>query len=404
MSFKALEGVKVLEYCGTSSGAYCTKLMADLGAEVIHVEPPKTGDDARRSPPFPRDIPHPEKSGLFLFLNTNKLGITLDPQLPQGKKIFERLARDADVLVEDRPPGQMEAMGLGYRDLREQNPGLIVASITPFGTSGPLKDYRAYPLNIAHVSGQGNGLPLPSPHLERAPTMIGGNCTEYDPGQTAALAILSALYSRGITGRGQFVEVSQQEAVLSMQRVEAVLVANGGEVSTREGPRTERLITMMFRCKDGHVVMVTPLDHQWESLMKLVGNTDWFEKRSSAESGVRAEDPDAMIELLANWMKNYTREEICSRAQALSCPIAPINSSEDVVNSEQMNARGIFVEMEHPEAGRMKIPSAPYQLSKTPWALERAAPLLGQHNQKIYCERLGYDGEDLRELENAGVI
>jgi crotonobetainyl-CoA:carnitine CoA-transferase CaiB-like acyl-CoA transferase len=404
MAFKALEGVRVLEYCSTSTGPYCTKLMADLGAEVIHVEPPKTGDDVRRSPPFPGDVPHPEKSGLFLFLNTNKLGITLNPRLPQGKEIFQKLAREADVLVEDWPPGHTEELGLGYDDLKKLHPGLIVASITPFGRSGPYKDYRAYPLNIAHVSGQGYVLPMPSPHLERAPTMIGGNCTEYDPGNAAAVAILAALYSRGITGKGQLVEVSKQEAVLSMQRVEAVIVANGGEVSTREGWKTERLVTVMFPCKDGHVVMVTPLEHQWEALMKLIGNTEWFETKSSLPPRVRAENPQAMIERIGSWMEQHTREEICSRAQALSCPIAPINSSEDVVNSEQTTARGIFVDMEHPEAGRMRIPSAPYHFSKTPWRLERAAPLLGEHNESIYCERLGYSREELNALANAGVI
>jgi crotonobetainyl-CoA:carnitine CoA-transferase CaiB-like acyl-CoA transferase len=193
----------VLEYCSTISGPYCTKLMADLGAEVIHVEPPEKGDDARRSPPFPGDVPHPEKSGLFLLLNTNKLGITLDPKLPRGKKLFEKLAGEVDVLVDDGPPEQLEEMGLGYDHLRERNPGLIVASISPFGRSGRLKDYKAYPLNIAHASGQGYVHPMPSPDLERAPTRIGGECTEYDPGQTAAFAILAALYSRGITGRGQ---------------------------------------------------------------------------------------------------------------------------------------------------------------------------------------------------------
>lgn len=394
----------MLDYCGTHSGPYCTKLMADLGAEVIHVEPPKTGDDARRSPPFPGDVSHPEKSGLFLFLNTNKLGITLDPRLPQGKEIFEKLAREVDVLVEDWPPGHMEELGLGYDDLRERNPGLVMASITPFGRSGPYRDYSAYPLNIAHVSGQANVLPMPSPDLERAPTMIGGNCTEYDPGQTAAVAILAALYSRAITGKGQLVEVSMQEAVLSMQRVEAVIPANGGDPSTRKGPETERLITVMFSCKDGHVVMVTPLQHQWEALMKLIGNTAWFEKKSSAKPPVRTEDPEAMIELIGSWMKKHTREEICSRAQALSCPIAPISSSEDVVHSEQMKTREIFVDMEHPEAGGLRIPSAPYHFSETPWMLERAAPLLGEHNRTIYCERLGFGSEELRELEDAGVI
>jgi len=404
MASKALDGFRVLEYCGTRSGPYCTKLMADLGAEVIHVEPPKTGDDTRRAPPFPGDVPDPEKSGLFLYLNTNKLGITLDPREPRGKEIFERLASDADVLVEDWSPGRMEELGLGYESLRERNPGLIMASISPFGRSGPYQSYQAYPLNISHIGGQGYGLPLPALDLERAPTMIGGNCTEFDPAVTTAVAVLAALYSRGMTGKGQLIEVSMQEAVLAMQRVEAVIFANGGEAWGRRMPRRERLITLMFPCKDGHIVLVAPLDHQWEALMKLIGNTDWFEQRDSREPGQRAEDPEAMIELIGSWMEKHTREEICSRAQALSCPIAPINTPEDVAHSEQMTERGIFVEMEHPAAGRTRIPSAPYHFSKTPWALGRAAPLLGEHNEGIYCERLGFDRNELRDLEDAGVI
>jgi crotonobetainyl-CoA:carnitine CoA-transferase CaiB-like acyl-CoA transferase len=162
---------------------------------------------------------------------------------------------------------------------------------------------------------------------------------------------------------------------------------------------------MMFPCQDGHVVIVAPLDHQWEALMELIGNTEWFEKKTPSEGRpVRAEDPGAMRERIGSWMKKHTREEICSRAQALSCPISPIASSEDVVNSEQMKAREIFVEMEHPVAGKMKIPSAPYKFSETPWTLERPAPLLGEHNETVYCERLGYGREELQALREAGVI
>jgi len=404
MALKALEGTRVLEYCTAISGPYCTKLMADLGAEVIHLEPPRTGDDARRSPPFPQDVPHPEKSGLFLFLNTNKLGITLDPQLPRGKEIFEQLVRDADVLVEDRSPKQMERMGLGYDDLRRLNPGLIVASITPFGRSGPFADYTAHSLNIAHASGQGYLLPLPSPDLERAPTMVGGNCTDYDSGQTVAVAILSALYSKGITGKGQLIEVSKQETLLSFQRVEVVIFANTGEVSTRAGPKGDRLITMLFPCKDGHVVSVTPLGHQWKALLKLAGIAEGSAPGLSTDPASRAENTEVFRELIGDWMKKHTKEEIWRRAQALSCPITPMASAEDVVKSEQMNARGFFAETEHPVVGRIKIPTRPYHLSKTPCALERAAPVLGEHNQAIYCERLGYDTEELKQLQKAGVI
>ncbi len=404
MARKALEGVRVLEYCSTNSGPYCTKLMADLGAEVIHLEPPRTGDEARRSPPFPQDVPHPEKSGLFLFLNTNKLGITLDPRRPRGKKIFEQLVGDVDVLVEDWPRKQMESMGLGYDDLRRLNPALVMASITPFGRSGPYEDYRAHALNTCHVSGQGYLLPLPSPHLERAPTTVGGSCTDYDSGQTAAVAILSALYSRGITGKGQLVEVSKQEAILSYQKVQAVVFANTGEISTRKGPETERLLTMMFRCKDGHVVLVTPLAHQWDALMELVGSADWSIPGLRTDAAHRNENPDALLELIGNWMKKHTKEEIWRKAQALSCPLTPMSSAEDVVKSEQMNARKFFEDVEHPVAGRLKMPARPYHFSKTPPVLERAAPRLGEHNEMVYCERLGYDAEELTELEEAGVI
>jgi crotonobetainyl-CoA:carnitine CoA-transferase CaiB-like acyl-CoA transferase len=404
MAKKALEGVRVLEYCSTNSGPYCTKLMADLGAEVIHIEPPRTGDEARRSPPFPQDVPHPEKSGLFLFLNTNKLGITLDPRRPRGRKIFEQLVRDVDVLVEDWPRKQMESMGLGYDDLRQLNPALIVASITPFGTSGPYEDYSAHGLNTCHVSGQGYLLPLPSPHLERAPTTVGGSCTDYDSGQTAAVAILSALYSRGITGEGQWVEVSKQEALLSYQKVQAVVFANSGETSTRQGPKTERLLTMMFPCRDGHVVMVVPLEHQWEALMKLVGATDRWGRAPSRDSAHCRENPEAILETIGSWMKKRTKEEIWRKAQALSCPLTPMSSPEDVVKSEQLNARGFFEEVEHPEAGRIKMPARPYHFSRTPCEVERPAPLLGEHNERIYCERLGYNAEELRALEKAGVI
>ncbi|MFI5397764.1 MAG: CaiB/BaiF CoA transferase family protein [Candidatus Binatia bacterium] len=397
MGFKALEGVSVLEYCHAISAPYCTKLMADLGAEVIHLEPPGRGDDTRRLPPFPGDTPHEEKSGLFLFLNTNKLGITLNPRLPAGQEIFRRLASTVDVVVEDWPPGHMEEMGLGYEQLRPLNLGLVMASITPFGRSGPYKGYKAYGLNISHVSGQGYMLPLPSPHLERAPVKIAGYCTDYDSGQTTAVAILAALYSRAITGKGQFIEVSQQEAVLSLQRVENVVAANGGEVLTRKGPETNDTISKMFLCKDGWVVAVTVLDHQKQALAKLVEGAEGPAPRSGDHSA-------ALHERLAVWMRQRTTAEVCARAQSLNCPISPVSSPAEVARSKQMNARGFFAEVEHPIAGKLNIPARPCHFSRTPFGLERAAPLLGEHNAIIYRDQLGYGADELRALQEAGVI
>ena len=396
MGRKALEGIRVLEYCRGISGPYCTKLMADLGAEVIHIESPGTGDETRRLPPFVGGTPDAEKSGVFLFLNTNKLGITLDPRLPSGAQIFRRLAGSADVLVEDWPAGHIEELGCGYNDLRPLNPGLIMVSITPFGRSGPYAGYKAYGLNLSHASGQGYMLPLHAPDFERAPVKIGGNCTDYDSGQTTAVAVLAAVYWKGITGKGQFIEVSQQEAVLGLQRVENVVFANGGEVLTRKGPEGDQVITQMFRTGDGHSVSVTPLEHQQLALAKLAGAEDG--------SAAGSRDPDAWLRELATWMRQHTSAEACARAQALSIPMSPISSPEDVVRSEQMNSRGFFADVEHPIAGTVKMPARFCHFSRTPVALEHAAPLLGQHNEVIYRDRLGLGADELRALRDAGVI
>jgi crotonobetainyl-CoA:carnitine CoA-transferase CaiB-like acyl-CoA transferase len=403
MGFKALEGVRVLEYCRGISGPYCTKLMADLGAEVVHIEVPGKGDDTRRMPPFPGDVPHEEKSGLFLFLNTNKLGVTLNPQLSAGREIFRRLAGTVDVLVEDWAPGHMEEIGLGYEPLRRLNPALVMASITPFGRSGPYKDYKAYGLNISHGSGQGYMLPLLSPHLERAPVKIGGRCTDYDPGQTTAVAILAALYSRAITGKGQFIEVSQQEAVLSLQRIENVVFANSGEILTRKGPKEERTITQMFECKDGHVVSVTPLEHQKKALATLP-HADGPGQPARGNGAGSPQDFEALHEQLTAWMQQHTIEEVCTKGQSLSVPISPISSPKDVATSQQMNGRGLFAEVEHPVAGRLRMPARPCRFSRTPFELARAAPLLGEHNDLIYRERLGYEERELQALQDSGVI
>ncbi len=404
MAGKALEGVRVLEYCSMVSGPYCTKLMADLGADVIKIEPPRTGDEARRRAPFPDDIPHSEKSGLFLFLNTNKRGVTLNPEKPDGKKIFEALVKEVDILVDATPLGEMEKLGLAYNHLKKLNPGLIMISITPYGRSGPFKNYKAYPLNTAHASGQANMLPTPSPNLERPPVKVGGHSSRYDPGVIAAVAILSALYRQRITGKGQFIELSRQEALNSIQRVESVTYANDNVYLTREGPKKGRLSTMMLPCKDGYVVAVIPLDHQWEALKKLMGSPDWAEKDWCRDFETRNENAEELKKLIIEWMMKHTKEEICKKGQALSCPISPINSAEDVVNSEQYQTRGFFTEITHPKIGKIKLPTAPYHFSKSPWSIERPSPLLGEHNEEIFCKRLGYTKAELLRLKTDGVV
>ena len=400
---RALDGVTILEYCSLVSGPYCTKTMADLGAEVIKIEQPIDGDPARQMPPFPEDKPHPEKSGLFLYLNTNKQGITLDPQTPEGKQIFLDLVKSVDILVEDHPPGEMERVGLGYDDLRAINKGLIVTSITPFGLTGPYRDYKGRALNMSHASGQAYLLPLLSPHSDRPPVKAGGNTSDYDPGLVSVVAVLAALYWKGISGQGQHIDISKQEALISMQRVESVTYANDQIVMTRTGNKT-RMPGGVLPCKDGHIVIITPEEHQWNALMTLIGNPGWSKEPWCRDREARAQHADDINELLIEWTTQHTMEEIFRKGQALSCPVSPCKSAEDLMNSEQLNVRDFFEEVTHPFLGPLKIPTSASRFAESPWQFERPAPLLGESNEEIYCGRLGYKKEELEILKTKGVI
>jgi CoA:oxalate CoA-transferase len=405
MPAKALSNVKILEYCRTLSGAYCAKMMADLGAEVIKVEPPGTGDGARREPPFLHDIPDPEKSGLFLYLNTNKFGITLNPAKPEGKKLFEKIVKETDVLIEDQKLGEMEEMGLGYDALKKLNPGLIMVSITPFGRSGPYKDYKAYQLNISHVSGQGYMLPIGARNLERPPVKIGGNSGYFDTGLVASVAVMAALFSKLRTGQGQFIEMSMQEALINMQRAENVNFANHGFNLIRIPTDQQRTHGGMMRCKDGYVNVVAPEEHQWDALMNLIGNPEWSKEEWCQDRNRRSEHADKIQGAIQEWMGRRTKEEIFREGQALSVPVAPVNSAKDILESPQLHARDFFAETEHPAVGKIKeFPSSAYRFSKTPWHIERPAPRLGEHNELIYARRLGYSPEDLAKLKQGKVI
>jgi len=400
---KALSGVKILEYCRSIGGAYTSKLMADLGAEVIKIESPESGDEARKLDPFPGDVPHPEKSGLFFYLNCNKMGITLNPQKVTGATIFKKLAEGADILIEDGMPGEMEDMDLGYETLKELNPGLIVASITPFGRSGPYRDYKAYQLNIAHVGGQAYLLPLPSPDLDRAPVKPGGHACEYDSAMVASVAIMAALFWKGITGKGQFIELSKQEASMSMQRVESVTYPNDGFNMSRLGGAFPQPGGIM-PCLDGYVVFVTAEEHQWSALMELLGNPEWSKSELCKDVFARSKHTQELNQLITDWTKQHTKEEIFRKGQALSVPVAPVQSAEDIVHSEQLNTRGFFAAIEHPEIGKIKFPTSPYRFSKTPWQIGRFSPRLGEHNEEIFCKRLGYTRNDLVKLSESGII
>ncbi len=402
MAERALTGVKVVEYAHLVAGPYCAKLLADLGSEVIKIEPPGVGDEARRRGPFLNDIPHPERSGLFLWLNTNKLGITLNLKTLTGKKILKELIKRADIFIEDNPPQMMKDLGLSYESLKEINPRLIMTSITPFGQTGPYRDYKAYHLNVYHAGGEGYLLPANSPNLDREPVKGGGFVADYDSGLCGALVTLGVLYGCGTTGLGRHVDISKQDALIALTKMELERYVSEGTSPTRL-PRTGTLGGLV-PCKDGYVVLSFGRDYQWRAFVELMGNPEWALDEKYREESSRMEHGAELRPHILEWAKEHTREDIFHGGQAKGCPFAPLYSSEELVDSPQIKARDFFVEVDHPETGKIKYPSAAYQFSETPWAVESPAPLLGQHNEEVYCKRLGYSKEHLTRLREAGVI
>jgi crotonobetainyl-CoA:carnitine CoA-transferase CaiB-like acyl-CoA transferase len=406
MAEGSLSGVKVIEYCSFVAGPYCTKQFSDAGAEVIKIESPE-GDDARRRGPFLDDIPDQELSGLYLYNNTNKMGVTLNLESQSGRDIFKNLIVGADILVEDRAPGEMKRMGLDYETLKQTNPGLIMASITPFGQDGPYRDYKAYYLNTFHASGAGYLLPAGSPDATREPIKAGGYVGEYDAGVCAALGILAAYYWRRYAGgTGQYIDVSKQEAEMTIERQNLIRYYELGKSVTRvksNGVRDTH--DTLLRCRDGgYIKIVLNPERQWEGLCKALGNPEWTKMEIFSDNNLRVVNFAELKGYLDEETLKYDTDEFFARIQAAGTACAPVCSAEQAFHSPQFKARDYFLEIDHPRAGRRQYPGLPYKLQNAHPRNHTGAPLLGQHNEEIYCGRLGYTGQDLAKLKEAGVI
>jgi len=403
MADKALWDLKVLEFGNLVSAPYCGKLMADMGAEVIKIEAPGIGDEARSKGPFAQDKPGLERSGLFTYLNTNKLSITLDPKTYLGKRIFKDLVKDADILLENHPPTFMEELGLTYNILEKINPRLIMTSITPFGQTGPHKDYKAYELNTYNGCGYGYVSTACITEPVMPPVKAGGRQTEFGVALSASVATMCAVHARDEIGGGQHIDISIQEIMAG--QYESV-IEHWTLAENEMGGVTNPIIQPItpLECKDGWIFLMCVEDDQFDRMVEIMGNPEWAENELFQDRFLRAEYADALVPLLTDWTMQYSKDEIFKMCQEARIPVGPAYSSEDVVNSEHLNERKYFIEIDHPEMGRAKYPGAPYRLSVTPWQIDRYAPSLGEHNEEIYCNRLGYCKEDLVKMRQAGVI
>jgi crotonobetainyl-CoA:carnitine CoA-transferase CaiB-like acyl-CoA transferase len=386
-----------------SKGAYCTKLFADLGADVIKIERPE-GDPGRTIPPFVDDTPHLEKSLYFLHRNSGKRGITLNLETSDGRDIFKKLVKTADVLVENSPPDYMAGLGLDYPALKEINPGLIMASITEFGRSGPYKNRKGSNLVDFAMS----GVMITSGYTGKEPCLCPGT-PAYDAASLHAnIEILSALWMRGATGEGQYIDVSVHET--SRLGLYPWIVPNysyalnpGGPPPTTE-TRMGASIYPVYPCKDGLIRVIALTPRQWDALVRVLGSPEVLQMPDWRSFLYRIGNADDLYALMLEFTQKYTMIELFEAGRREGVPIAPILNIEDFYNSPHTKARDYFVEVEHPVAGKADYPGPPYKWTETPAKIKCPAPCLGEHNVDIYCEELGFSKGDLVALRSAGVM
>lgn len=403
-SDQALKGLTVLELGRMVSGPFCGKLLVDLGAEVIKIESPGAGDDARRHGPFPEDVPHPERSGLFLGLNAGKLSITLDPSSEHGRALLARLIDRADVLVTNKPPGLIEDLGLTYEALKGRNPQIVVTAVTPFGMTGPYRGYRAENITLAASSGVSMGAGTPG----RVPLQLPLEQCMYQAGLVAMTATMSALLARQRTGVGRMIDVSEEEAMTVLHTGSNVLTyIFVGVAGLRQGKRGSYGLypQSVFRCKDGWVIASAPQLDQWTRFLAVLGDPEWASNpRYRDRRKMQEEYPDEVDALLQPWFSARTKREILDICLEHRIPFTPVFDAGEVMSEPHLAERAYWVELDHDQAGTLRYPGPPYRFSATPWRLGGPAPHLGEHNELIYAQTLGLSPDEIAALAHEGVI
>ncbi len=398
-----LTGVRVLDLAD-EMGLYCTKLLADLGADVVKIEPPG-GDAARGRGPFYKDQVHKEKSLFWFHFNTSKRGITLNLETTDGKAIFKRLAAKTDIIVETFPPGVLDKMGIGWETLSQTNPGLILASITPFGQEGPWKDYNASAL----VGAAAGGLLSICGWPDRAPETIGGSPAYHMASVQAAVGILMAFYERTKTQKGRHVDISLHASVPVTLMISVPVYQRTGQLKLREGDRHSDAGHGIFPCKDGYIDFRLRFQ-RWDDFVKWLDSDGmagelkdevwkdrWYRQRPE-----NVEKIDAKFRA---FLLNHNKQELYEDGQKRGFEIAPANTIPEVAGSIQLRNRNYFVPVQHPELGEtLTYLGAPFRSSSAPWKITRRAPLIGEHNEEIYLQELGLGPQELISLAEAGVI
>ena len=410
-----LAGLRVLEL--TSEHAqFCGKLMADLGADVIKIEPPG-GQETRNVGPFLDDEINPERSLYFWHYNTSKRGVTLDLNTPSGQDIFRKLAATAGVILESFPPGHLSSLGLGFESLSKDNPELIMCSVTPFGQDGPWRDYQTSDLLHLAAGGQMASSGYDVEDIPNAPPIApGGGNAWHIVSHYSYIAILGALYHRDFTGEGQYIDVSVHEACsLTTEGAIAIYLSTGEVVRRHTGRHASADMSpgIQHATNDGGYINTTRSgSNLTPARIKVLG--EWMDGYGLAQDLLdeKYQDP-AVVEVsgqhfadvLKNFFANMPLVEAYEGGQELNFPWGAIRTMEEIMGDPHLQDREFFVSVKHPELEReFTYPGPAAIYNESPWKISRRAPLIGEHNQEILGKELGLSGSDLEALSKSGVI
>ena len=391
-----LNGIKVLDLTRVLAGPYATMLLGDLGAEVIKIEQPGTGDESRNFGPFKNGF-----SLYFMSVNRGKQSVTLNLKTERGQAIFKRLLKRTDVLVENFRPGTMEKLGLDYDTLKSEHPSLIYAACSGFGQTGPYAQQGAYDMiiqgmgGIISITGEPDGPPV----------RVGTSISDITAALFTTIGILSALHHRNQTSRGQFVDVAMLDSLVAVLENAVVRYFATGEPPKPLGARHPAITPFeAFASADGHVIIALGNDTLWAKFCEHVDRGELISDKRFETNADRTENHDQLFPILSEIMSQRTTDDWIDALGEIGVPCGPINAMDKVVTHPQVQAREMITRIAHQVTGEVEVPGVPIKLSETPGSVDAPAPSLGEHTSDVLTDLLKMTPAEVEKLKQDGII